>query len=242
MEKITFEDDEIFSLIKFTDYADDLLKGDLFMNNSNTFVQEGKEGSVGRGDREEVANILIKPNIQVYKNGEFFLDAQADKLIEQKNENLYTPIYSMFAVTGKDLIIESEDEEKVVAKINLKNLDVDKFLQEFSYTEAVLTIPSLFIEAMEKTFEEKRYNWERGLVNYVNFNSNIENEYIDSSRNNELFFRKDSLFAHQREYRIVLLNKDIQDVQPVNIGDISDFSVKYPAKQIVEGIRIEFLK
>lgn len=242
MEEETFRDDEIFALIKFTDYADDLLKGDLFMNNLNTFVKEGKEGSIGRGDREEVANILIMPYIQVYKDGKFILEAQADKLIEQKNENLYAPIYSMFAVTGKDLIIESEDEEKVLAKIDLKSLDVDKFLQEFSYTEAVVTNPGLFIKAVGKTFEEKRYNWESGLVNYINLNSNIESEYIDSSRNNELFFRKDSLFAHQREYRIVLLNKDTQDVQPVNIGDISDFSAKYPAKEIVEGIRIKFLK
>lgn len=242
LEEKLFTDDEVIAFIKFTDYADELLKGDLYMNNLNTFVEEGKEGAIGRGDPQEVANILKNSNLEFYLNGEKIAEAEAGRLIEQRTKNLFAPVYCMFAITGKDLIFESEDDEKIYVKIDIKNQEFHKFLREFSYSEAVVTLAAPFLDAIDKTFNERNYYAICNLVKYIDIDSTIENQYIDFLNNNELFFRKSNLFSHQREFRIVLPNEVTQNGKLVNIGNISSFSGKYKAKEILDSIRIGFPK
>lgn len=242
MKEELFGNDIPYLLIKFTNYADELIKGDLFMNNLNTFVEEGKEGSIGRGDTEEVANILKNLKIEIKSEEQTIIEGEADRLIEQRNKNLYAPVYCMFAITGKDIIVESVDEKTIWTKIKINSQDIDKFLQEFNYDEAVVTFAGPFIDAVDKSFAEKGYYAICNLVKYIDFDSTIENQYIDFLNNNELFFRKSNSFSHQREFRIVLPKECTQDGELVNIGNISSFSGKYKAKEILNSIRIGFPK
>lgn len=90
--------------------------------------------------------------------------------------------------------------------------------------------------------EENDIHYTSGLVEYSDFSINMSN-CMESFVNQDLsmFFQKDNFFKDQNEFRLVILNKDVEKNFEINIGPL-DFGVVETDKLVNEQLKLQLLR
>lgn len=232
------ENKEVIAFLKFTDHIDSLLKGDLFMNNLQRYIDMEKESGIrGMGDRFEGAEVMSDVEIRIYDNrtGELLLQGESESVHTRLTDSEKTPVYCLFSITTDHLTIINETEEFYVTKIDFSEADKEKMISEFG-EKLVMINPNAFVERVQKAFVEKGYGYRMGTVTYDDYGVNSSKRlkaYRESD--SEVFFWKDKFFENQNEYRIAI--KSIKTDKPIieNIGDISDIANVFNARDFFDG-------
>lgn len=184
----------------------------LYMNNLKFYIDKEEEtGEAGLGDRLEALNVINDVEISIYDNqtNELLVTAPAESASTRYDEALTKPVFCLYAVTIDMLEVTEVKENRIACKLTFSNEDLAIMKEEFGeYALVIMADP--FTERIKSAFEEKQYKFRAKMVEYADYSINnserMEKHYKGHS---DLFFYKDKAFAHQKEYRIVILNKDI---------------------------------
>lgn len=218
-----------YELIKFTNFADDIIKGRIYMNPLEYFrgIEQILNGNI-KNDRNSAINDFVEGSIgNIHKNdlgkiGIDFSNEIKDALIggvQLLSEDLkYLKIFSLY-------IFLFDDNSKIAVKPNKK-------IFEFAANKAVIIknteeFKNRFISALEINKEEK------GLFSCAA----QPIEYYDSrSEFGKLGpFNKDINYCWQHEFRIIVEEKT-PNLNPliIDIGDISDIAICVDTKSLIE--------
>lgn len=90
-----------------------------------------------------------------------------------------------------------------------------------------------FFRRLDKAFRKKNIKYTKKKISYNNGN-HIERIKSIKEDNINIAFNKDCEFSYQQEFRILVLNNDVEDHLTVNIGDLQDISKIIPTKELVK--------
>lgn len=233
LSEVVEDTDQIYGLIKFTSYIDSFLSGTVYMNNLKTYIElEEKTGKKGMGDKLEAARVHSDVGFEMFLSGTDQLIARgtAEQISIRRAGDELSPVYCMFAIHANNLVIVDEDDEYYTTKINLTENEIERLIKEFG-ENMVLTDAKFFIEKLEQELIRRDYSYKAKIVKYDDYGINHSdriNAYENDS--NDIYFWKDKRFAHQHEYRIVLTDQFFREGLPVEIGDISEKSCVFNAR------------
>lgn len=210
------------------DRLEQIRKGSLYMNNLKFYIDREEEtGEAGSGDRLEALNVINDVEISVYdsQTNELLVTAPAENANLRYDEALTKPVFCLYAVTIDMLEIAEVKGDRIFCKLKFSNEELDNIKKEFGeYVLVIMMEP--FIERIKSAFEKKQYVFRAKMVEYADYSVNdperIEKHYKGQS---DLFFYKEKDFAHQKEYRIVILNKDIEHGYSEEIPSLENDSV-----------------
>jgi hypothetical protein len=204
-------------------------EGSLYMNNLKFYIDREEEtGEAGLGDRLEALNVINDVDISVYdsQTNQLLVSVPAESASTRYDEALTKPVFCLYAVTVDILEVAEVEEKRIVCKLTFSNEDLASMKEEFG-EYALVIMAEHFTERIKKAFEDKKYKYRAKMVEYADYSINdserMEKHYKGHS---DLFFYKDKAFAHQEEYRVVILNKDIEH----------GYSEKIPSLQNASGI------
>lgn len=219
---------KVILLLKFTDkesYAKDILNGNLYMNTVQYYRNLEEEYKIkGLGDKDEVKQVfafeelnLIPNNQNLMGNNESLKFKKAKGKFYFKEDSII-PMYCMMGLTIDDFEICEVENNIAKLRINLENLNIDRMVQDFGQYVSIINYPE-FKKRIIGRCEEDNFYCEYGVVNYCEEN-NLEkiNSYIEGST--KRFLYKDLFFEYQKEFRWVILGKDINESHFYNIGSL----------------------
>lgn len=232
----------VISLLKFTDHIDSLVRGDLYMNNLQYYIDMERESGIrGRGDKLEASQVYANVDIHVYDNatGELALSGTSEIMNWILDGHEKTPVFCLFALTAQNLKIVGENETHYITEIDFPAEEVDKMISEFS-EKVVMISPYKFINRVEKAFQEAGYGYKMDKVKYDDYSINSSMRIESYMKNdNEIFFWKDKFFENQNEYRIAITSLEADKAITVNIGDISDITNVFNSRDLLSN-RFQF--
>lgn len=218
------------ALLKFADELcklESLQKGNLYLNTLRFFKElEEKTKIKGIGDKNEGSMILIELQIKIYNNetNELVYQGPAGRSAFSLDEDLQKHAFCLCYLDYSNL----EIYERIDNCLNARIIFTDDQKEEFkkSFGKHVLVVPfNIFIEKLEDTFNKEEIAFVRDLVKYDNFSINNKERLDDFMENRpNKYFWKDNYFKTQREYRIIVLNRDSDEPFKINIGNISNNS------------------
>lgn len=204
-----------------------LQSGSLYMNNLKYYVElEEKNGVPGMGDKLEAMNVMNEVNLSFYIPG-------TDRLIRQATakttslryqDALYKPVFCLFSITIDMLEVIEETESFVSLKLNFSKEQLAEMEKEFGKHVLLISRNALH-ERIEKSFKEREYEWQGKPAEYLDYTLNHMNVFqAYANRSTDLFFYKNKKFEHQKEYRIVIFNKDEEEAITEKIDTLEDVS------------------
>ena len=204
------------------------------MSFQGIFLKFGKESDIDQ---------LQKLGLVYCNTVKYFKELEDD---EMRSDELET---SDFIGTRKDLILQiwPQDKPNSITRIALNRivshiespfgnlycmyslemaniLEDDKFkidtrLKKKSESFLIIKDVPEFINRLHKHLDKQQYSWEHHMVEYIDFSDFYGKRTI---------FQKDKQYDYQNEFRVFIRN-DKHDVIKVEIGDISDISIKFPS-------------
>lgn len=215
------------------EYVDDLLDGNLYMNNLKYFVDLEKEtGIAGVGDIREASLVNIRKHrlfIQVEGEEKQEIELGPPPGVIYDDEALYHPV---FCCMGKLLKLQkaaNTNEYMGTFKLAEENL-VDFIGNNMDAYRAImiLDVPA-FLDRIYKTASQNNICGKHGFINYRNRNvPNIQNGQwiLDDT------FTKDTRFKNQLEFRIELF---LRSEKPyiMNIGNIRDLAISVDCEKLI---------
>lgn len=221
--------DKAYFFLKFGQrkYMDLLKQGSLHMKNLQFFIDyENEAAKKGRGDKNEGSAVLSDVTVQFRKpeTDEVFFEFKAARTQLRADSVLTKPVFCMTYITGEDLEVTNETEEYYEAKIKFSDKLKEEMATEFGDTVLVISAGN-FLDRIKEVFEQKGYSYGKGKVDYYDFNVNQSKRLENFEEDNPMvFFIKDETIAYQKEFRIVVLDQDVESHLDVDIGDISSFA------------------
>lgn len=218
----------IILLLKFTDkeeHAKDVLNGNLYMNTAQYYRDLEKLYKIkGLGDKNEVKQIfrfeelnLSTHDHELTGNKEIlkFKEVKGDFYFE---EDSTIPMYCMMGLTIDDFEIYEIDNNIAKLRINLKNINIDRMVKDFGQYVSIINYKGFKKRIIDRCKEDNFY-CEYGAINYCEEN-NLEkiNSFIEGSP--KRFLYKDLFFEYQKEFRWIILGKDINESNFYNIGNL----------------------
>lgn len=209
-----------FFLLKFDNnkkHLESIRNGQLYMNALEYFVDLEKETGVkGMGDMLEAANVLndIKLSFYDQETQKHIFDAFSKKSYFRFNYTLSKPVFCCFAIMNEMLNIEKIDENAIESSIVFSEEQKSKIIRDFG--KYALVIPwNEFIDKLFTSFKKDGIEAVGDLVKYDDFNVNSKRRLESFNQESlDMFFWKDNYFQFQNEFRIVVLNKDIDKLHP----------------------------
>lgn len=225
----------IYFLVKTFDeksYRDQFLDGLLYMNSLDYFVNLEKGDYTGRGDRHEGVEAWLQPSkIQIEINGiKICSEDLAGPVSIQPTRYLAKNVFCMNAgYIGGDLPSEFATTKafEEVLKIHPQNISLGQHT-------VVITNVKEFLRRVKAAAEEQNVALRGGLVDYYNPIS-FHGQFAE----NDVPFKKQLRFAHQREYRFVI-DRQPGKVEPYSllIGDLRDIAHVISVEDLNNGIKI----
>lgn len=220
-------------LIKFTNYGDDFLRGNIYLNPLEYYrgVEEIIKGNIG--ERNSAINDFLEGSIasvNVNDWAEFGLDF-GDEIKDNLIGNVHLLSENLKFTKLLCLYVFLYDIEKMAI------LPPDNRLKTFNAKEAVVIYDVKEFESrIRKTLDKQETNIigvKRGFV-----------DYYENDEKTKLLgpFKKTSNFEWQNEFRFAFYENPVS-LEPtiLKIGDISDIAIKVEAKCFLEDT-IEFFK
>lgn len=220
------------------EHLESLQKGNLFMKNFDYFIKLEKENrKKGRGDASEASLVIseVTWTIKDPETDETLFTVEARKTNLRKNEFLLKPIFCLTALGMGSLEVQEEEDDLVKTKIVFTDEQKKEMVNEFG--NDVLVIPAdKFMQALRQSFENEGLEYVTGKVNYLDYSVNHA-ERLRAFEDNDprLLFYKDKSISYQQEFRVVILNRDVEDHFSINIGDMTSFSTILSADKLLNG-------
>ncbi|URJ65679.3 hypothetical protein [Paenibacillus polymyxa] len=226
--------------IKFgqKEHLESLQKGNLYLNNLDYFIQmEKKNNKKGMGDKSEASLMLTNVSIKFFHHDthELAFTFDSAKTSLRMDEVLTKPVFCIMWVAAEDFEVIKEDENEVEAVLSFDAEQQKEMLSEFG-DHALVIEAARFIEALERTLDQMELCCATGKIDYINYSTN-KNAHLPELMNNDLsvYFKKDHSLSYQKEFRAVILNKDIEEPITINIGDMTSFSGILPSPHLLSG-------
>ena len=241
LSEIQGSENRRFFLLKFSDnkgHLEALQNGSIYMNNLKYFVDLEKEtGIKGMGDLYEAANVLndVKMSFFDHQSNEFLFDAYATKSYFRYENTLSKPVFCCFSIDNDMLFVEDINENQVKTKLVFSEDQKEKMIKEFG--KYVLIIPwNEFIDRVFKAFRKNGIQAVADFVKYDDFSINSSKRLKSFTEQSlDMFFWKDKCFQYQNEFRIVVLNKDVDKNLTVVFEDINAISSIVRTEKLVNG-------
>lgn len=237
--------------LKFVDkeYADQVVAGDLFMRNAQTYIRMEMESEIkGRGDRYDTSLVIRNASIRLIPQDNDGKDMDGElplgfgEVTIRLDEVVKHPIYCLYCFTGDMMELESENETEMVFKPILNSPEIIKMRQEFSDT-LVKIDPEKLIEKIQEYIKANKQYLKHGTVRYHDFEINQKErlETFLGDEPEEISFYKDDFFAYQNEYRFIFLTQNVDEFRP-SIGDCSSFSEIFDVTEFLNSFRKVIIK
>ncbi|GGG02146.1 hypothetical protein [Paenibacillus abyssi] len=208
-------------------HLESLQSGKLRMNNLKRFIDmEKNEGKKGMGDLLEVSNVINLLNFKLIDpdTDEVIFEGKSSRGVMTLNHCTPKPVFCLAMVDSKMLEVIEEDDKCYKCKVVFLDIQKRRFIEDFGNHVMVLPV-SGFLERVIKAFDKHEYGYVYQPVLYDDFNVNHSNRLKSfEEENTDVFFWKDKSIEYQNEFRIVILNKDIEEPLVTEIGDLSDIS------------------
>jgi hypothetical protein len=205
------------------------------MNNLKTFIDmEKNDGKKGMGDILEVSNVINLLNFKLLNpdTDEVILEGSSSRGIMTLNHCTSKPVFCMAIVDSKMLEVIDEDDTCYKCKVVFTEAQQQRFIEDFGNYAMILPV-SGFLERVITAFDEHNYGYVYQPVIYDDFNMNhLTRLKSFAEENTDVFFWKDKSIEYQNEFRIVILNKDIDEPLITDIGDITDISFIVTSEQL----------
>jgi hypothetical protein len=230
----------IWYFIKFFEeesYADQFMAGRLHLNTLAYFKQA--ESRAGRMDSTEGVAMWWQPDdivmkLSVPKLGlgiQIKREDLAAPVSTSFNYHSYLHIFCMYAVYSKGFECvngkfrcEPEEVEELQ-----RQLKIDERCCEFGkFAVIIYAVP--FLDQLDKALKTRGYKAKRKLVEYYD-----ERVFHGEIPVNEIPFRKQMRFRHQREFRLCVDTGSRRDCPiTIDIGEISHFCTKVESAKVPE--------
>ncbi|PFY54903.1 hypothetical protein COL52_26705 [Bacillus toyonensis] len=233
-------------LVKFLkeEYVNSLIEGKLFMNRLGFFIDlEKKKNSKGQGDKYEGAFVehveqgyLISPEtnevLATFKKG----------TTTRRYENVKkVPVFCCTIFNSSDLHVVSETDSSVSVQVKLSEGHKENFLKDFG--EKAVVLPNYFLDKIVEALTREKLEGCYGSVQYVDFSvGSEERKTAFNKASYDMFFWKDKYFEYQKEYRIAITNKFVEDYFEFLIGDINKKTYVMDTTEFFEEFTWEFPK
>ena len=150
------------------------------------------------------------------------------------------PIFCMFSFDFRNCGEYTNDEENHVCLIPLSFTEEQKQKVKKGLGEYALVISNTeeFLNRLKTTIEKNQCKYRFQRVNYNSGNS-IDRIQSVQSGIESIVFNKESDYAYQQEWRLLITNKEVDDFFCVDIGDISDISVLMTTDELINSYKIK---
>jgi hypothetical protein len=230
----------ILGFLKFgseLSHLESLRKGNIYMNNFNYFIElEKKTGKKGMGDKNEAAQVMSNMEINFYDpiTNELMGTAHATSMNFRYDDYKFKPVFCLYAITAEMFEIVEETEEYCNTALTFTYDQRQELLNSFG--EHVLYIKPEFTTRISNYLNENDYAYTRGMVKYRDFSVN-EKERLEAyhKQDTDSFFFKDIYFKNQNEYRLVILNNNVEDKLEINIGNLEDIAFLLNSQDVLNG-------
>lgn len=119
------------------------------------------------------------------------------------------------------LEIIEEGTDFVKATFSFSDEQKKDFIKSFGKYVIVISCTD-FLNNVKETFEKENIAWVADKVKYSDFSINSMNRLEDYMNNRSgKYFWKDKFFEKQKEYRVIVLNRDSDGPIQFNIGDVT---------------------
>lgn len=227
----------IFAFVKLferKDYAEDFLKGKLFMNTIRSFKEYKDDNGELRGDEYEGIIALYQPE----KLGELKIGGTtipsselAAPIVLHGDDLLSHNVFCIYSLNSRgysSVSAETLSDFKRTLELHESCFGLGKYC-------VVVLNASKFIERCQAAIVKNNFNGMLGLVDYFN-----EREYHGNMADDNLGFQKRSLFAHQREYRVKIeTNNKNPGPYVLDVGDLSDIVSIMTTKEFNEKLELQ---
>lgn len=209
------------------------------MKNLKYFIDlESENQKKGMGDVTEGSLVMndVKWTIMHPETNEVLFVSEAKRSTLRYDEVLHKPVFCSMALGLDDLEpIEEEIEGRVNTKIVFTEQQRNEMVDEFG--EYVLVIPAtLFIRNITSTLDGENLEYATGKVEYGDYSVNHQYRFVEFETGDpKILFHKDSSLAYQKEFRVVILNRDIEDALTINIGDMTEYSTIVKSEDLLTG-------
>ncbi len=235
-----FEDLDLF-FVKFSNekkHLESLRDGSLYMNNLRYYVElEKKTGIKGMGDVLEASNVVNNVSLKFYHHGTDLLafETEAKSMQIRFEETLDKPVFCLLSVKPDMLEVTKMEHNCIDAKLVFTHEQKDKILREFG--NFALVIPwKPFTDKVFDALKAKGYQAVGDFVRYSDFSVNLSERMESFNKQDaDMFFWKDVAFEYQREFRIVILNENIDDPLIVEFESIRDRTMLLTTEELLTG-------
>ena len=234
----------ILYLIKFferEEYADEFLRGDLFLNRLSYFQRIERGNPDGRADCNEAIAVWLQPekvSIEFRDHPELNitpndLGAPVSMRFEQHGRvHLYcmTAMHTgEFECEGNYIICTPETADSLRKQLGIdpRCFTLGKF--------AVVVKAREFVERAQKAVRAQRYSFSSALVRY--FDTATFHGHFPF---NNVPFMKGNEFCYQSEYRLVIdTGKDGNEPLRLSIGGLGDIGAKMPSSVLATAVQLK---
>lgn len=215
-------------MAKFTNsqWTDDFLNGNLYMNNFNHFIeQEKRTKEKGQGDSFEGGLITEARDIKIYDQDNNLIMTSAKGTVTERYDAVkHIPLYSMALFNSTDFKVMNIEGNRVRFMLDIPPEDKENIRNAFKSDSVLLTFsPSVFVQRVKESLLPVDENLLCGPVKYVDYSvmDAKRRQDFDEMRPDFLFTKHHSL-EYQREYRFVLPGIRSEGPYTRNIGDLRD--------------------
>lgn len=218
------------AFLKFSDELwklESLQKGVLYMNTLRFFKElEEKTKVKGMGDKDEASTILTELDVKFYdyETNELVYKGTAGRGSITSEEDLQKHVFCLSYLDFGSLEIIEEGTNFVKTIFNFSDKQKKEFVESFGKHVMVISC-SDFINNISNSFKKRSIAWAADKVKYSDFKINYMDRLQDHINNRSgKYFWKDRYFENQKEYRVIVLNRDSDDPIQINIGDLTNKS------------------
>jgi hypothetical protein len=227
------------AFLKFSDELwklESLQKGTLYMNTLRFFKElEEKTNKKGMGDKDEGSTILTELSLKFYdyETNELVYEGSASRSAITMEEDLQKHVFCMSYLDFESLEIIEEGTDFVKATFIFSDEQKKDFIESFGKYVMVISC-SNFLNNVKDAFEYENIAWEADKVKYSDLSINYMNrlEYYMNIRSGKYFW-KDKFFEKQKEYRVIVLNRDSDEPIQFNIGNLTSHSFITATEELV---------
>ncbi|HBU81753.1 MAG TPA: hypothetical protein DEF35_08950 [Paenibacillus sp.] len=226
-----------------------LQKGNLYMKNLKFFIElEEKKQKKGMGDASEGSLIMndVKWTLKDIHTDEVILQLDAKKTSLRNNAVLNIPVFCAMLIGEEDFEqVGEEVDGSIQTNLVFTEQQKEEMVNEFG--DHVLVIPANhFMQRLQESLNEQGYQYATGPVDYLDYSINQQSRFIEFETGDpKLLFHKDLAFEYQKEFRLAILNQEIEDYLITNIGDLTDHTALIKSSDLLSGnygLQITFRK
>ncbi|MED4034290.1 hypothetical protein [Priestia megaterium] len=237
-----FEDRMLF-ICKFTksEYVQDFLDGNLYMNNFKQFVEQEKRTEYkGQGDSYEGSYINIMEAVDIYIDDVYVASAEKTELSVSNDYISKIPLFSMCQLTSRDFEIITKQEESIIIQLSLTREEINRIKEDFKCDKVIFTMDyAEFKRRLTNAAKELKTELWSNPIQYIDFSWNKERYKRFEDGNLDSLFTKHKSLEYQREFRFVLPQMPVDQYYRFKVGDLSDMFTVANIDDFLSGIKIQ---